>query len=90
MISLAELVYVDKSSDGKTIDDTFGIAGECNVPTIGFMHASDISIIEQNEKGEYALSAYNETNKIKTTALVDKFKALVDSNCAWLWAYSSG
>ena len=54
------------------------------------MHASDISIIEQNEKGEYALSAYNETNKIKTTTLVDKFKALVDSNCAWLWAYSSG
>ena len=90
MISLAELVYVDKSSDGKTIDDTFGIAGECNVPAIGFMHASDISIIEQNEKGEYALSAYNETNKIKTTTLVDKFKALVDSNCAWLWAYSSG
>lgn len=90
IISLAQLVHVDATSDGKTIDDTFGIAGACNIEVVGFMQASDVSIIEQNEKGEYVLSAYNEKNKVKTTALVDKFKALIDSDCAWIWKYGSG
>lgn len=90
MIAIAELVYIDTTSNGKSIDDTFGIAGECNVPVIGFMHASNINMIEQNEKGEYAISVYNEINQAKTTALTEKFKALVASDCAWLWNYGSG
>lgn len=90
MISVAELVYIDANSDGKSIDDTFGIAGECNVPVIGFLHACDINMIEQNEKGEYSISVYNEMNQAKTTDLTEKLRALVASDCAWLWTYGSG
>ena len=90
MIAIAELVYIDTTSNGKSIDDTFGIAGECNVPVIGFMHASNINMIEQNASGEYAISVYNEINQAKTTALTEKLKALVASDCAWLWSYGSG
>ena len=90
MIALASLVYVDATADGKTVDDTFGIAGSCNIEVVGFMHSSDVAIISENEKGEYALSVFNDVNKIKTTTLVEKLMNLVDSDCAWIWKYGSG
>ena len=85
MISLANMVYVDTTADGKTIDDTFGIIGVHDIAFCGFLHSSNINIIELNEKGEYALSVYNDINKAKTTDIVEKIGALVKSNGAWFW-----
>ena len=85
MISLANMVYVDTTADGKTIDDTFGIIGLHDIAFCGFLHSSNINIIELNEKGEYALSVYNDINKAKTTDIVEKIGALVKSNGAWFW-----
>lgn len=72
MIWLASLAYVDTNSDGKTNDDIFGLVGYQSVPFIGFMHASNINVVEQDEKGNYVISLYNDKNKQKMSDLVDK------------------
>lgn len=89
MISLANLVHVDETGDGKTSDDTFGITGLQAVPFVNFLHASDINIVELNEKGEYVVSVYNSINSVKTTTLVDKLLELAKSDCAWFWAFGA-
>ncbi|MBQ8407787.1 MAG: hypothetical protein IJY39_02870 [Clostridia bacterium] len=89
MIDISKLVYIDNAGDGKTIDDTFGIMGEQNVPFIGFLNACNVNLIEMNEKGEYAVSAYNDVNKAKTTAIVEKLKELAGSDYAWFWPWAS-
>lgn len=83
MISLANLVYVDATSDGKTPDDIYGITGRqwCEFP--GFLHSCNVNIIEQDESGEYVLSFMNEVNAPKTEALIDKLRALSKSDCAY-------
>lgn len=83
MISLANLVYVDATSDGKTPDDTFGIAGRQWNETTGFLHACDINIIEPDESGAYVVSVMNEKNSMKTSQLVDKLYELSKSNSCW-------
>ena len=83
MIKLANLVYIDKTSDGKTEDDTFGIAGRQWNESPGFLHASNIQMIEADESGEYKVALMNEKNSAKTTALVEKLLALSKSDCAW-------
>lgn len=89
MISLANLVYIDETGDGKTADDTFGITGLQAVPFVNFLHGSDVNLVELNEKGEYVVSVYNSTNSFKTTTLVDKLLALAKSDCSWFWAFGS-
>jgi len=84
MISLASLVSIDKTSDGKTEDDTFGLTGVQWVPWCGFLQASNIQLVDVNESGTYAMSFYNETNQAKTAALVEKLSALAKSNYVWL------
>ena len=84
MIALANLVYVDVTADGKTPDDTFGLAGMQWVPWIGFLHASNINLVEMDSTGTYAVSVMNEVNKAKTSDLVDKLTALSKSNSAYL------
>ncbi len=83
MIALANLVYADKTGDGKTVDDTFGITGEQWIPFIGFLQASNIQLVDMNEQGDYVVSVYNEINKERTTTLVDKLKALASGDSAW-------
>ncbi len=83
MIGLANRVYIDVTSDGKTEDDTFGIAGTQWIEFIGFLHASDINIISQDESGTYAVSVYNELNNERTAALIEKLSAMVKSDSAW-------
>ena len=83
MISLAQMVYVDASSDGKTPDDTYGITGRQWNEFPGFLHACDVKIIEQNEKGEYQLAFMNDKNAHKTTALVEKLHQLSVSEYAY-------
>ena len=83
MISLANLVYIDATADGKTPDDTYGISGRQWNEFPGFLHASNISIVEQDASGQYKVALMNDVNATKTTALVDKLLALSQSNGAW-------
>ena len=83
MISLANLVYIDETSNGKTPDDTFGITGRQWNEFPGFLHASNINIIAQNEAGAYSVALLNEINGDKMYALVEKLNNLAKSDCAW-------
>lgn len=87
MISIANLVYVDETGDGQTIDDTFGIIGCQDIAFCGFLHSSNINIIEPDERGNYVLTVYNDVNKEKTTEIVDKIHNLAKSDCAWFWRW---
>lgn len=83
MLSLAQLVSVDKTGDGKTPDDTFGITGRHWNEFPGFIHASNIKIVEKDETGNYTLSLMNEIYSEKTTALVEKLKELSASKYSY-------
>ncbi len=84
MIALSKKVSIDKSSDGKTIDDTFGISGIRWIPFCGFLHACDIWLVEPDEQGNYVVSVYNDKNRERTTTLIEKLTELVASEYAWL------
>lgn len=84
MLALANLVYIDATGDGKTADDSFGISAKQWQPFVAFLLASDIRLVDMNEKGMYEVSVMNELNAPKTLALVDKLKGLAESDCAWL------
>lgn len=83
MMSLASLVYVDATADGKTEDDTFGITGVQWVPYIGFLHASGIQYIDVSEAGDYEVAVYNEVNQAKTATLIEKLSELASSDYSW-------
>ncbi len=82
MMWLASLAYIDTNSDGKTNDDIFGLVGYQSVPFIGFMHASNINLVDMNEKGDYVISVYNDKNMQKMSDLVAKLSELSRSDYA--------
>ena len=84
MLSLAQLVSIDKTNDGKTDDDVYGLTGQQWVPWVGFFHSSNINLVEQNENGDYELSFMNSTNADKTKDLVMKLKDFSASKYAYL------
>lgn len=90
MIGLANMVYVDNQSNGKSRDDTFGIVGLHDIAFCGFLHSSNIDLVEQNDKGDYTLAIYNDINREKTVDVVEKLAELVKSDCAWFWRMRSG
>ena len=83
MISLANLVYIDTTADGKTPDDTYGISGRQWNEFPGFLHSCNINIVEMAADGQYKVALMNDTNGAKTTELVDKLLNLSKSNGAW-------
>ena len=83
MISLASLVYVDANSDGKSEDDTFGFATRYSIGYAGMLQGCNIQLVEQDEKGNYTLAVYNDKNKQKMSALVDKLYDFVRSESAY-------
>lgn len=83
MISLAQLVYIDATGDGKTADDTFGISAKQWQPFVPFLMSSNIRLVEMNEAGIYEVSVMSETNAPKTLDLVDKLKGLAESEYSW-------
>jgi hypothetical protein len=89
MIEIVNLVYIDATSDGKTYDDTFGLAGRQWVPWVGFMQAANINLVDLDDSGKYSISVLNETNKERSAALVDRLTALSKSNSAYLDYYTS-
>ena len=83
MMGLASQVYIDTTADGKTHDDTFGIAGVQWVPYIGFLHSSGLQYIGINDAGEYEVVVYNELNQERTAILVDKLTELAAADYSW-------
>ena len=84
MLSFAQLVSTDKTGDGKTDDDIYGLTGQQWVAWINFFHASNINLVEQNEKGQYEISFMNAINAEKTNTLVKKLKDFSVSEYAYL------
>ena len=84
MLALAQLVSIDKTGDGKTTDDTYGLTGQQWVPWINFFHASNINLVEPNESGKYEISFMNSVNAERTNTLVKKLKEFSSSEYAYL------
>ena len=89
MISVVSLVSVDNTSDGKTVDDTFGLVGDYDLGYVILLQASDINLIEQNEKGAYVVSVLSERTKDRAAELVNKMLNLVRSPYAAFYEESS-
>lgn len=85
MLSLTGMVYIDKTADGKTADDTFGITGNQWIPFLVFATSSDINYVDKNEKGVFEVSIYNDLNKEKTTTLIEKLSSLAAADSSWFW-----
>lgn len=83
MISLAHLVSIDATGDGKTEDDTYGLTGVQWVPFCGFLQACDIQLIDLDDKGQYVVSCYTDTNSKKTDDIITKLSELSKSDYAW-------
>ena len=83
MISLASLVSVDKTGNGKSDDDTFGLTGVQWVPYIGFLQACNVQLVDVAQDGSYKVSFYNELNKAKSTDIVVKLSELSKADYAW-------
>ena len=83
MIAVSDLVYADTTSDGKTIDDVFGLSSDYEVPYASLLQACNISLVEPNESGNYLISVYNDKYREKTATLVDKMYNLVRSDSAY-------
>ncbi len=84
MISLAQVVYTDKTGNGKTDDDIYGLTGDQWVRWVGFFQASNINLVGQNESGKYEISIMNAVNGEKTKDLVKKLKDFSASDCTFL------
>lgn len=89
MISISNLAYIDITNDGKTLDDQFGISGLHWVPFCGFLHSSNINLVEMNEEGGYSVVVYNDLNQSKTSSLISILKDFAASNSAWFWPNGS-
>ena len=90
MISVAKMVYVDQTADGKTDDDIFGITGHQWVPFCTFIKSSGLNFVDTNEKGEYYLSVYDEMSKEKCTTVIEKLYDLTREDCSWFWFRTEG
>ncbi len=83
MIEIANLVYVDTTGNGKTEDDIYGLRGRCWHPFMGFMPSADIPTMIQDESGSYIVAINQAKYFEKADDLVEKLRALRDSNAAW-------
>ena len=83
MLSTASIAYIDKTNDGKSQDDQFGISGYQHISFIGFLHASNINLVEMDKNGNYMVSVYNDTNREKTASLIDKLDTMVAADYSW-------
>ncbi len=83
MIEIASLVYIDKTGNGKTEDDIYGIRGRCWHPFCGFMPAADIPTMVMDETGSYSVSVNQSRYFQKADDLVEMLRDLRDSNASW-------
>lgn len=68
MIDLAKLAYVE----GDSVETTqYGFAGNQEDAWVGFMHASDLTLVERDDEGYYQLSFMNDDNRTRMDTLVN-------------------
>jgi ABC-type glycerol-3-phosphate transport system substrate-binding protein len=84
-----ELATIGHHYDGKG-QEVVGLVGQQWVPWIGFMQASGINLVEQNDEGQYTISFFNDYNKEKTANLVEMFKEYSESGKGDLTYPSAG
>ena len=84
MISIANLVYMDSTGDGKTNDDTFGFSAAAWEPYGIFIQACGMNIMEQDESGAYKVVLHEERNASKISVLIEKLADLSKSDNAWV------
>ena len=84
MISIANLVYVDSTGDGKSKDDTFGYSAAAWEPYRAFIQSSGMRIMEQDESGSYKVVLHEEKNANKVDRLINILSDLSKSDCAWV------
>lgn len=68
-----ELATIGYHNDSKG-QEVVGLTGQQWVPWIGFLHASGINYVEQNDEGQYVISFFNDANKEKCANLVEMMK----------------
>ncbi len=83
MIDIANLVYIDRTGNGKTDDDVYGIRGRCWHPFCGFMPAADIPTMVLDESGAYIVAINQPKYFEKSDDLIEKLRALRDSNASF-------
>ena len=89
MISLATLVELDATGDGKTLDDTFGFSSLGWYDFAQILQSCDVDIMEQDESGMYKVALSNTRNLDRTQKIIEKVQALAKSNSACMdFAYN--
>ena len=69
LLELGQLGFQEKGDK-----DIYGIVGMQWVPWCGFLHSSNINLVEMDETGAYKISIMNDANKERTALLVDMLK----------------
>ncbi len=85
MMSMTQNVYVDSNADalrGET--DMFGMSITERKSLIGFLHASDLQIVEKASNGEYQLSGFGN----RETELIDRLQNFLYSDSVWASCYN--
>ena len=84
MISIANLVYVDKTGDGKTEDDIFGYSAAAWEPYRSFIQSCGMNVMEQDESGSYKVVLNEERYAAKVDVIIGLLAELSKSDCAWV------
>ncbi|MBE6583867.1 MAG: hypothetical protein E7649_02620 [Ruminococcaceae bacterium] len=84
MISVANLVYQDKTGDGKSEDDVFGFAASAWEPYRSFIHACGMNSMEQDASGSYKVVLNSDKYYSRVDTLINKMSELSESNSAWV------
>ena len=84
MISLASLVELDATGDGKTLDDTYGFSARGWFDFCGILQSCDVNLMEQDESGMYQCALSSNRNFARTQTIIEKLQAFSKSNSAYL------
>ena len=80
MINLAKLAYIE----GDSVETTqYGFAGHQEDAWVGFMHASELTLVELGDDGYYQISFMNDANRTRMDTLVKSLTefAAADYTC---------
>jgi hypothetical protein len=82
MISLASLVELDATGDGKTLDDTYGFSAMGWFDFCQILQSCDVNLMEQDESGIYKCALSSSRNMARTQTIIEKLQAFSKSNSA--------
>ena len=71
IIEISSLVYIDRSGDGKTLDDTYGFSSNNWEYSTSIIQASGIKLLEMDEGGNWKMAINNSVNYPKMQHLVE-------------------